>query len=99
MHTIIPCIHISILFILALIDPMLIIYAYETASLCVWATGVFNTWGHGKGLKWLGYRTWDTNDESVNPLSKLNNIWRRLAQQPNKLVLGIKEESIGGSGT
>ena len=53
--------------ILALIDPILIIYAYLVpASLCVWATGAFNTWGHGKGLKWLGYRTWDTKDESVN---------------------------------
>ena len=53
--------------ILAVIDPMLIIYAYLVpASLCVWATGAFNTWGHGKGLKWLGYRTWETKDKSVN---------------------------------
>jgi len=53
--------------ILAVIDPLLIIYAYLVpASLCVFATGAFNTWGHGKGLKFLGYRTWSTNDKSVN---------------------------------
>ena len=38
-----------------------------TVSLCVWATGVLNTWGHGKGLGLsLGYRTWATKDKSVN---------------------------------
>tara|TARA_B110000503_G_scaffold11988_1_gene16158 strand:- start:188 stop:967 length:780 start_codon:yes stop_codon:yes gene_type:complete len=53
--------------LLALIDPMLVIYAYLIpVSLCVWATGAFNTWGHGKGMQWLGYRTWDTKDKSVN---------------------------------
>lgn len=53
--------------ILAVIDPMLVIYAYLVpASLCVWATGAFNTWGHGHGLQSLGYRTWDTQDNSVN---------------------------------
>ena len=53
--------------ILAMIDPWLVLYAYLVpASLCVWATGAFNTWGHGKGLKQLGYRTWDTQDKSVN---------------------------------
>jgi fatty-acid desaturase len=53
--------------ILAVIDPWLVLYAYLVpASLCVWATGAFNTWGHGKGLRWLGYRTWATQDKSVN---------------------------------
>lgn len=53
--------------ILALIDPMLVVYGYLVpASLCVWATGAFNTWGHGHGLKSLGYRTWETKDKSVN---------------------------------
>ncbi len=53
--------------ILAVIDPWLIVYAYlMPVSLCVWATGAFNTWGHGKGLSSLGYRTWDTQDKSVN---------------------------------
>ena len=53
--------------ILAMIDPWLVLYAYLVpASLCVWATGAFNTWGHGKGLTQLGYRTWDTQDKSVN---------------------------------
>ena len=53
--------------ILALIDPMLVVYGYLVpASLCVWATGAFNTWGHGHGLKSLGYRTWGTKDKSVN---------------------------------
>jgi fatty-acid desaturase len=53
--------------ILAVIDPMLWVYAYLIpVSLCVWATGAFNTWGHGKGLTKLGYRTWDTQDKSVN---------------------------------
>lgn len=53
--------------LLVIIDPMLVIYAYLVpASLCVWATGAFNTWGHGHGLRRLGYRTWDTQDKSVN---------------------------------
>ena len=53
--------------LLSILDPMLIIYAYLVpASLCVWATGAFNTWGHGHGLRSLGYRTWDTQDKSVN---------------------------------
>ena len=53
--------------ILAVIDPWLVLYAYLVpASLCVWATGAFNTWGHGKGLRWLGYRTWATQDQSRN---------------------------------
>lgn len=53
--------------LLLAIDPMLIVYAYLIpVSLCVWATGAFNTWGHGKGLTKLGYRTWDTKDKSVN---------------------------------
>ena len=53
--------------LLGLINPILIIYAYlMPVSLCVFATGAFNTWGHGKGLRWLGYRTWDTNDQSRN---------------------------------
>ena len=53
--------------LLLILDPMLIIYAYLVpASLCVWATGAFNTWGHGHGLRSLGYRTWDTQDKSVN---------------------------------
>ena len=53
--------------ILALIDPWLILYAYlMPVSLCVWATGAFNTWGHGKGLKMFGYRNWDTKDQSTN---------------------------------
>ena len=53
--------------ILAMIDPWLVLYAYLVpASLCVWATGAFNTWGHGKGLPQLGYRTWNTQDKSVN---------------------------------
>tara|TARA_Y100000389_G_scaffold191678_1_gene218233 strand:+ start:5591 stop:6304 length:714 start_codon:yes stop_codon:yes gene_type:complete len=53
--------------LLLIIDPMLVIYAYLVpASLCVWATGAFNTWGHGHGLRSLGYRTWDTQDKSVN---------------------------------
>ena len=53
--------------LLALIDPWLIIYAYLVpASLCVWATGAFNTWGHGKGLTFLGYRTFETNNKAVN---------------------------------
>ena len=42
-------------------------YAYLVpVSLCVWATGAFNTWGHGKGLRSLGYRTWATKDQSRN---------------------------------
>ena len=53
--------------LLALIDPMLIVYAYlAPASLCVWVTASFNTWGHGKGLGWLGYRTYNTDDRSTN---------------------------------
>ena len=53
--------------LLLILDPMLIIYAYLVpASLCVWATGAFNTWGHGHGLQSLGYRTWNTQDKSVN---------------------------------
>jgi len=53
--------------LLSILDPMLIIYAYLVpASLCVWATGAFNTWGHGHGLQSLGYRTWNTQDKSVN---------------------------------
>ena len=53
--------------LLSILDPMLIIYAYLVpASLCVWATGAFNTWGHGHGLQSLGYRTWNTRDKSVN---------------------------------
>ncbi len=53
--------------LLILIDPILILYAYLVpASLCVWATGAFNTWGHGKGLAWLGYRSYNTNDKSRN---------------------------------
>ena len=53
--------------LLGLINPMLIIYAYlMPVSLCVFATGAFNTWGHGKGLRWLGYRNWSTNDQSRN---------------------------------
>lgn len=53
--------------LLTMIDPWLVLYAYLVpASLCVWATGAFNTWGHGRGLKWLGYRTHDTNDQSTN---------------------------------
>lgn len=53
--------------LLALIDPILIVYGYlMPVSMCVLATGAFNTWGHGKGLRWLGYRTWDTNDQSRN---------------------------------
>ena len=62
--------------ILALIDPWLILYAYlMPVSLCVWATGAFNTWGHGKGLKMFGYRNWDTQDPKYkSSYSKLNNI-------------------------
>lgn len=53
--------------LLLALDPMLVIYAYLVpASLCVWATGAFNTWGHGHGLQSLGYRTWGTQDKSVN---------------------------------
>jgi stearoyl-CoA desaturase (delta-9 desaturase) len=53
--------------LLGLIDPLLIVYGYLVpASLCVFATGAFNTWGHGKGMQWAGYRTWETNDRSVN---------------------------------
>ncbi len=53
--------------LLSILDPMLIIYAYLVpASLCVWATCAFNTWGHGHGLQSLGYRTWNTQDKSVN---------------------------------
>lgn len=53
--------------LLGLINPILIIYAYlMPVSLCVFATGAFNTWGHGKGLRWLGYRNWSTNDQSRN---------------------------------
>ena len=53
--------------LLLVLDPMLVIYAYLVpASLCVWATGAFNTWGHGHGLQSLGYRTWGTQDKSVN---------------------------------
>jgi stearoyl-CoA desaturase (delta-9 desaturase) len=53
--------------VISLIDPWLWLYAYLIpVSLCVWATGAFNTWGHGKGLSKLGYRTWQTEDKSVN---------------------------------
>jgi len=53
--------------IISILDPWLMLYAYLIPiSLCVWATGAFNTWGHGKGLKWLGYRTYNTNDRSMN---------------------------------
>jgi len=53
--------------LLALIDPWLILYAYLVpASLVVWATGAFNTWGHGKGLTFLGYRTFETDNKAVN---------------------------------
>ena len=53
--------------ILSVINPWLVVYAYLVpASLCVFATGAFNTWGHGKGLRWLGYRNWSTTDQSRN---------------------------------
>jgi len=53
--------------ILYIIDPLLVVYAYLIpVSLCVWATGAFNTWGHGKGLRWLGYRNHSTKDQSRN---------------------------------
>jgi fatty-acid desaturase len=53
--------------ILFLIDPILVIYGYLVpASLSVWATGAFNTWGHGKGLRWLGYKSHSTKDQSRN---------------------------------
>jgi len=54
-------------FLLALVNPWLVLYGYlAPVSLCVWATGAFNTWGHGKGLTWMGYRTYDTDDKSTN---------------------------------
>ena len=53
--------------LLMMIDPILVVYGYlAPASLCVWATGAFNTWGHGKGMQWFGYRTWMTSNKSTN---------------------------------